>query len=380
MKNGLCWLAIVVLGVVLLAGCTQAESTPTAVAPTGSPTLEPTSTPDPIGSDQKELNQVIKAAFAPFSCPDVPIAQYSISDYTGPIIDSHFHIPHLPDSFNGVRPVLGENVTMSEIVCTLKHEGTSKVFAFFPVFPEVDPKDPLEVAYQTMLRYPATFVPFIMPPGPDDVPPTADAGTLSELLAVHPGLFRGYGEIGLYELEGRREADDYPPDAAIFLDIYPVVRDHNLIVYFHPGEGHEDNLERVLQQYPEITFIVHGEQIEDDIANLVENYPNIYFTVNDLYGDQYLLHPGENKDTFLAALKVYEPLLRQDIGKWKDLIEAYPNRFMWGTDRGDAVWAFDREVGKTLVDYGRAFIGRLDTKVQPMFAYKNAERLLSGGE
>ena len=107
---------------------------------------------------------------------------------------------------------------------------------------------------------------------------------------------------------------------------------------------------------------------------------NVYFTVNDLYGDQYLLNIGENKATFLAAVNDFEPLLAKDLSTWKDLIEAHPDQFVWGTDRGDAVWTFDREVGQRLVAYARAFIGRLDPDVQERFAYKNAERLVFEAE
>ena len=342
--------------------------------------------------EQRVWNQRIEAALAPSPCTPVPQVEIDESYYSGPLIDTHFHIPHLPDSAPGdeegeddeeedpVMPLLGKNVRMSDIACTLEQEGTVKVFAFFPVFPEI-PEQLLEVVSRTMLQYPTQFVPFVMPPGPDDVPPTVDADALREMLAVYPGLFQGYGEIGLYELEGRREADDFPPDAPIFLEIYQVVKEQNLIVYLHPGEGHIDNLERALQAHPEVSFIVHGEQVENEIGDLMEKYPNVYFTANDLYGDQYLLHPGETTQTFLAALENYEPLLEKDLATWKDLIEAHPDQFMWGTDRGGiAVWTFDIEVGQALVDYARAFIGRLDPDVQEKFAYKNAEGLLTAAE
>lgn len=49
---------------------------------------------------------------------------------------------------------------------------------------------------------------------------------------------------------------------------------------------------------------------------------------------------------------------------------------LWGTDRGDAVWNYDIEVGQMQVKIARAFIGRLDPTVQEKFAYKNAQRLL----
>lgn len=343
-----------------------------------------------IGCAQDDVwDRRIDAALEASPCPNVPQIEISDADYAGPLIDTHFHIPHLPDwrprlgeieSSDSGRPVLGIDVSISDIACTLETEGTAKVFAFFPVFPEVDWQHPLEVAGRTMDQHSALFVPFIMPPGRDDVPPTVDVATLRAMLNAAPNTFRGYGEIGLYVLQGRRTAEDYPPDGPLLRGIYSVAKENDLIVYLHPGENHADNLETVLAQFPMITFIVHGEQIENDIGRLMAEYKNIYFTVNDLYGDQYLLHAGETTVTFLAALEPAGPLLEKDLATWKHLIEAHPDRFMWGTDRGDTVWSFDIEVGQALVKHARAFIGRLDPSVQEDFAYRNAEALLSQGE
>lgn len=297
------------------------------------------------------------------------------SYYTGPLIDSHFHIPP-PENGGPPQPALGRDLNLADIVCTLKAERTKRVFAFFPVYPDYSPVQFLQVAKTAKARYPNLFVRFIMPPGRDDVPPTVPANKLKSLLERSRGIFQGYGEIGLYELEGRRTADQFPPDAPIFQKIYTVIKKHKLMVYLHPGEGHVDNLERVLQQHPDIKFLVHGEQIEGAIGELMSRYPNIFFTVNDLYGDQYLLNTRETKNSFMDALKDYGPLLEKDVSTWKPLIEAHPGQFMWGTDRGDAVWTFDKEVGRKLADYGRSFIAQLKPSVQRRFAYKNAERLI----
>ena len=88
--------------------------------------------------------------------------------------------------------------------------------------------------------------------------------------------------------------------------------------------------------------------------------------------------PQENKDRFLATLRGYESLIEKDLATWQGLIETYPDRFMWGTDRGNTagLWTYDADVGQMLVDYARAFIGRLDPDVQELFAYRNAERLV----
>ncbi len=351
--------------------------------------------------EQKVWKERIDAAMSPQFCPPVAKSEYPATYYQGPLIDTHLHIPAIDDSTPGeedqeeqmdendereeseddvdddVFPWLGVNVKMADIVCTLRHEGTDKAFAFFPVYEEI-PGQLLEIANETMRQYPEFFIPFIMPPGHDNDPqgsPTVDADTLHEMLAVHPGLFKGYGEIGLYEREGG--AKELPPDSPRLLTIYLLVKENNLVVYFHPGEGQKDNFGKVLKRYPHINFIVHGEQIEDEISDLMDKYPNIYFTANDLYGDQYLLHPGENVESFLAATNNYEPLLQKDLRTWKIRIERHPDQFLWGTDRGGiAVWTLDKRVGQRLTDYARAFIGRLDPSVQEKFAYKNAERVL----
>lgn len=69
--------------------------------------------------------------------------------------------------------------------------------------------------------------------------------------------------------------------------------------------------------------------------------------------------------------------MRQAVAHWKPLIEKYPDRFTWGTDRWFA-WHFDPEVGGLIEELSRSFIGKLDPAVQENFAYKNAERMLLG--
>jgi hypothetical protein len=353
----------------------------------------------------------IEAAFEPSECAAAPETKREEGYYSGKLIDTHFHMPHLPDyppgagagekeidgfeeseyadwgigpdaenARAGQQPLAGLNVTMTEIACVLASDGTDGAFAFFPVFPSHQ-EQLLRLASRTLDAYGDLFIPFIMPPGEHDVPPTVDGGTLSEILKFQPGLFKGYGEIGLYGIAGKRTDADYPPDAPIFRNLYPVVETHRLMVYLHPGDGQVLNFANALAEFPQITFIVHGDQIETAIVDLMERFSNIYYTVDAIYGDQYLLRPEESPESFQSTLNDYAPLLQADLTKWKDVIEAHPTRFMWGTDRGgNAVWTYDLEVSRRLVDYGRSFIGRLDPSVQDLFAYQNAERLAAGSQ
>ncbi len=296
--------------------------------------------------------------------------------YTGKLIDSHFHIPASADT-SGDQPRLGRDITLRDIDCLFQYEGTSRAFSFFPVYPGRPYTKFLDAAERAEQRYPNRFVRFLMPPGKDDVPPSMKANKIKDILEQHDGKFQGYGEIGLYSLPGQRRASDYPPNAKIFRKIYQqIVRKHNLLVYLHPGNGQSDNLEKALNRYPDINFVVHGDQIQPYIDQLMTDHANIYFTVNDLYGDQYLLRADGSKQQFLDGLADWDPLLEKDVNDWADIIAEHPNQFMWGTDRGDALWTFDKDVGKILSNYGRAFIGRLDSDVQEKFAYKNALQLI----
>lgn len=331
-----------------------------------------------------EWRRRIEAALAPVDCPLPPERTYNSSYYQGPIIDSHLHLPQLPDSpadgppeEEQMQPIAGVNVRMDDIACTLAWEGTRSAISFFPVFPHIDWQS-LEVVNRTMALYPDTFIPFIMAPAANDDPPSVDEGPLRAMLGVYPGLFRGYGEIGLYpRSEGGR---GFPPDDPVLERVYPVLREHRLTAYFHPDHGQTASLDRVLSENPDINFIVHGEGIETTIGSLMTNHSNVFFTANDLYGDQYLLHRHETTESFLEKTADYEPLLERDLATWKAVIEAHPDQFMWGTDRGGiALWTLDREVGERLNDYGRAFIARLDPAVQERFAYKNVERAMGEG-
>lgn len=303
-----------------------------------------------------------------------PGTQGKVADYyTGPLIDTHLHIPSPEDSDNG-NPVMWQDMTMKDIACTLQTEGTQAAWSFFPVHVGSPPYDQFyKAAERAEAKYPDLFVRFINPPGKQDDVPTVTVNRLRTFLTDTGDLFQGYGEIGLSNYDG--------PNADLFQKIYSVVRKRKLLVYYHPGVDQIDSFAEVLADNPDINFIVHGEQIEQEIGTLMDQYPNIYFTVNDLYGDQYLLHQNETSAGFLEKTEDYETLLQQDLATWQAVIEAHPDQFLWGTDRGGvAAWTLNKKVGRRLADYGRAFIARLDPAVQENFAYKNAQRLMDTTE
>lgn len=338
------------------------------------------------------LQQRVDAAFKDVDCP-IQRRTFPPGAYTGPLIDTHIHIADIPDGPVGDTPdpgerlLLGVNTSIEDYICMLDVEGTAKALAFFPVWDPVR-QSMLDVAKQTMEKYPDRFIPFIMPPDDDGSPtgfPTVDAKTLQEMLSVYPGLFRGYGEIGLYARDGG--SPELKPDAPRLLDIYPVARQHKLLVYFHLGQGQKDEYERILEQNPDIGFIFHGDQLIEDagggdnlqlIDEILTKHKNVYYGIDELYGDVFLMREGVSKEQFLAHFKNPEPLLQQDLRSWQWFIEKHPDQVIWDTDRGGSVrWALDPDLALVLNDYSRMFIGKLSPAVQERFAYQNAEALVA---
>ncbi len=344
--------------------------------------------------EEKFWKERIDRALAPSFCPPIEKKEYPQGYYQGPLIDTHLHLPAIPDSlpeqgegdtfdpeeneegaFGGPQALLGVNVKMSEIACSLQHEGTHKNFAFFPVYQEIY-KQALEIANKTMERYPELFTPFIMPPTEEF--PTVEAPIFKKMLAVYPNLFQGYGEVG----SSPTEPNDPPPDDQVYLKNYIVAREHGLLIYYHLGYGHRENFERVLTTHPDLNFIWHGDALSsNEVKEVLSKHPNAYYGIDEFFGGDreiFELYVGKSKEKYLeAANKNFDQIIRQAVSDFQSLIEEYPDRVLWGTDRGDAVWNYDREVGLMQIKIARAFIGSLDPAVQEKYAYQNAERLLN---
>ncbi|MEK6948109.1 MAG: amidohydrolase family protein [Nanoarchaeota archaeon] len=354
----------------------------------------PTEQPTTGSVGERHWKRVFAKAFETVDCP-ASRDPSSLPDgyYKGPMIDTHIHSQNLPDGVPGFPDdyYTGDNLgikrSMEEWVCMINVEGTKQVWGFFPVAEPIV-QESVEVVKITLEKYPNIFVPFINPPG--KVKATVDAEELEMMLNVEPGLFRGYGEIGLYE---NTNSPPLSPNSTILMEIYPVIEKYKLIVYFHLDHGQKESFQDVARANPNITFVFHGgnlfnisetqagishdEKVLVFIEELLYNNPNIYYTVNELYGGDWLLEPGRSKEKFLENFADYETLLEIDLPMWKGFIERHPDQVLFGTDRGGpAIWDKDPNVALTLNNYTRVFIDSLDPSVQEKFAYKNAERII----
>ena len=347
-----------------------------------------------LSVEERHWKRVFGKAFEKVDCPE-PRDPSSLPDgyYKGPMIDTHIHLQNLPGGAPGFPDdyYTGDNLgikrSMEEWVCMIHVEGTKQAWGFFPVA-EPMVKESVEVVRITLEKYPTLFVPFINPPG--KVEATVAAEELEMMLNLELGLFKGYGEIGLY---GNPNSPPLSPNSTRLTEIYPVIEKYGLVVYFHPDQGQKEASEIVARANPNITFVFHGgnlfnisetqvgishdEKVLVVIEELLYHNRNIYYTVNELYGGDWLLEPSRSKEKFLENFVDYEALLKIDLPMWKGFIERHPNQVLFGTDRGGpAIWDKDPEVALVLNNYTRVFIDGLDPLVQEKFAYKNAERIV----
>ena len=263
-------------------------------------------------------------------------------------------------------------MNIPDIVCALENEGTTKAFAFFPAYLDIQ-TSLIEVASRTMEEYPDVFVPFIQSSGSQAS--IVEPEILQEFLDIRPDLFFGLGEVG----DSPTEPINPPSDSLLYTENFEVATNNGLsVVYYHNGEGHHENLARTLERFPDVTFITHGDFVRPHIDDLLDRYPNLYFTFNDIFDEHIPLFRFGDKQEFISSVeRDWDMMLDIATEMYKDSIEAHPDRYMWGTDRADITWNYDEDIGQFLAKYARAFIGQFDPEIQEKIAYKNAELLVA---
>lgn len=300
--------------------------------------------------------------------------------YTGPLIDSHVHLPTAAKIVSSIAgknglelPVLEGDLSADRILCLFESQGITKTFGFH-ITSKFAEGAAVSAAKEIEAMYPGKIVHFLMPPPVKFL--NIEPSGIEEILNTNKGLFKGFGEVALYmdSYEGAK------PNDSDFLQIYKLADQHNLIVMIHPEDNLRDGVEEILQKFPQVTFFFHGGEDQEWLIDLMPKYKNFYYSVDanilSIYGfkkEHQLQKP--TKEEYVAYMREnFDAELKEALDRWKAIIETNPDRFTWGTDRWFA-WHFDPEVGGILEEFSRSFIGRLNPRVQENFAHKNAQRM-----
>ena len=153
-----------------------------------------------------------------------------------------------------------------------------------------------------------------------------------------------------------------------------------LQLHYEVEDGLLPPLERMLAQYPQARVVwCHLAQVRYAeraagysaayVDALIRRFPNLYF--DTAFGDSSSIYPLSNQRH--ARVWADDASLRQD---WRDLIVAYPARFLSALDLGG-----DRMERIAEYDFAhRAFLARLPPETRHHVAYRSAWRLLFGEE
>ncbi len=303
--------------------------------------------------------------------------------YTGPLIDTHVHMPVASKIISDTAIQAGfedmpasADISIDYINCLFDNEGITKTFGFF-IVPNIFPQHAVNHVKNVEEKYPDKFVRFFMPPLPLQTL-NPKSSEVEKILNDNPGLFQGYGEAR-FDFNLGTNAN---PEDKYFLEMYRLADENNLIVQIHPNKGQLGALKRILEKYPNVKFLAHVmPDYKNEIGKLMDAHDNLYYSldaeIHYIFGYQTIQNnSGPTKEEYLKFIrKNFDSLLKEGLRDWKQIIEAHPDQFTWGSDRWYK-WHFDPEVGGLVVEFGRTFIGQLDPAVQEKFAYKNAERLL----
>ncbi len=382
-------LVLVLFGLVLVSGCTQdgQDSDETMQSP------DITAEQDNITMDENETGntsikpdivnetEIIKTG-DPGKCsrefsPSLSSGPY----YNGPLFDAHFHMPNLIDPSEipeghsdghagneDGHSVLGMDAQLEKILCNFEKENVRGTIGF--VIGAEELLDKTLTRSEDIKEASGKINLFLMPAG-------FSAEALETIQEREPDLFSGYGEMAFYH----PSYSGIPPDDPSVMAKYEVAGKNNLIVMIHPAGMQRAELENAIKNNPNVKFLIHGPEAEDYITALMDKYPNVYYSIDAVLArvspsPAALMYMVSSKEDFLPKFREnFDLMLEESEKSWKSKIEKYPDRFMWGTDRGDP-WTYDEDVSALLEEYARAFIANLDPSVQEKFAYKNAEELL----
>ena len=302
--------------------------------------------------------------------------------YTGPLIDSHIHMPVASNIVSKVAISSGfedmpsyDDISIDYLECLFESEGIKKVFGF-SIAPNMVFIPAVNKLKSIQGKYPQMFVNFYMPTQLPGLNP--DNSKVEQLLIDNPNLYHGYGEVKF----SFNEIDNYGIDDEEYLEAYQLADDYNLMIMMHPGSQHQEEVTALLEKHPNVNFLFHGGEINTWIVEVLENYDNAYYTVevsNKIFGwsEQHAVR-GPTKEEFVDYMNNnFASELEDELMFWKKIMEEHPDKFLWGTDRWYG-WHFDQEVGAIVEEFSRAFIGSLNEDVQEKFAYKNAEKLIGG--
>ena len=305
------------------------------------------------------------------------------------------------DAYNGTlyatSEQIGDDTPIEDYMENLDRNGVTWLLPFFTFESEPD-EDTLVIheglgyAINAAQLYPGRIFPYYNPGmGGEEI---EDEGLLGDELTglyednlvaaidiVGDNFFQGLGELETMDWSVAHNSDEV-------LSIIDVADDNGINAMLHPVASKIDQVEDIIQTYPDMTFLIHLYRDDladslDELIDMMESHDNLYFSIDAAHiahsNNQDILYDAGSASRFISLFdEDYDEMLDDAIDDYRELVESVPDKVMWGTEAGSA-YAFDPDVYDRLIKISREFIGAMDEEYQEGLAYKNALRVFGDG-
>ena len=353
--------------------------TPTTAQETETISAESTTTPETTSHPTATTSPVVTTP----TTPAKTTTQTTTGPYPGPLFDTHLHFDE--------NTLLSRFGSAEGLISFLERGNVDWAIGFYLL-----PADSTSSVV-------SSTKPIISAVG-SHVIPLFHASNWSQLFAseqyteavlqqyLQPqGLHWGVGEIALYQEDLQSVTFNSPAMQTVFQavnELKGIVMIHLSTINMGGRPTELSEIEPSIRDYSDTTFLFHGRKEDMKlVAQLMSKYSNVYFTIdaNDsIFTSKFtgynLLFPGgaaaDTAERFLADIDRIgaEALVQNGLDNLTTLLEAYPDRVLWGTDLS-YTWHFDDAVFDTVISLSREVIGRLPADLQEKYAYQNAQRV-----
>ncbi len=274
-----------------------------------------------------------------------------------PLVDAHSH-------YGAVRDPMGE-----DLIEAMSAAGITRMVLF-----EASDRGARELAR----RLPGRFAPSYQGPmGIDRRREQMKYGMDAQIAeqigaeyekALRSGVYRGLGEIPTYH-----PARSVPiaPDAPLVFKWLELAGRYGVPINIHctASDGGATRMAQALRLHPKTSVIwAHGGSRLLELSHFLREYPNLYFDLSTLHPPW----PLRGGRTHLAYLGVIDR-------SWRELLEAYPDRFLvgfdFGTGFGGVVQSTPLSAAREVGQFFQSVLSQLTRSTARKVAYENAEKL-----
>lgn len=204
---------------------------------------------------------------------------------------------------------------------------------------------------------------------------------------VGKNFIRGFGEIETQEWSARHN------DPKI-LELITLAKQNSIHFMFHPVADKINDVEEMIEAYPETTFLIHMfredlAESQSQLITILQEHDNLYFSMDaahilHLNGNDiiYTYDSNDKQSAINKFVSTYDSkeksMINDAISAYKPLVDAVPNKVMWGTEIGPE-YAFDSQVFDRAIKISRLVIAGFAPEHQEAVGYKNALRVFGQG-